>query len=538
MNNHTNVEENQIAENISDRNNQILGDRQPINTLEQLTLHNQVGDLLLLSPENENEPPPPLDVTSLPNVWIYDGGAYDLTEFIAKHPGGQFFIRRTKNRDITTFVNFFHSNPEKVRKVLEKYSLGGPATLQDVHPTCWAPKFLFSQDFDSWRDTPKYNFKKDEQLLDRIRARLNKSEMKEKVAQMDFLFNLVSIMLVIGYVLIEWLRLDFKQYMPIYIFIPLMAMVKISLSGVGHYILHRPQIGLNKIFAHAFDINYVPLAIVQIDGHNLMHHPFIESKADVKKNGTVSFFLELPRYYRIPLHTLHIIAHVISGMFAQITIVAILSIQGIIKERNPEGKGIIWPLGFPIESFVGAFGIHLLMLGELILFTLKGDFIAWVGQFLLTLWVTTFLILASPDFAEATTEEETNWEEKDWAVLQIENSRDLSIIGNKYIDSFLSAGLSPHRVHHVLPQQKSAFANIISEDIVREEAAKFNVEWLQPKNLFFDWLPSLINQYLAAPSVMAKENKLGLFKEHFHPQALKLSVNYIISGFIGFSGIG
>ena len=519
MKSNTTIEEIQTSENFSESNNQVIEDRQFVDNSEQLT-------------------PPPIDGSQLPNVWIYDGEAYDLTKFIAKHPGGRFFIRRTKNRDITTFVNFFHRNPEKVRKVLGKYSLGRAATPKDVHPTCWAPKFLFNQGFDSWKDTPKYNFKKEGQLLDRIRARLNKPEMRKKVAQMDFLFDIVSVMLVVAYVLIEWLRLGFNQYMPIYVFIPLMAILKIAISGVGHYLLHRPQIGLNKIFAHVFDLNYVPLAMVQIDGHNLMHHPFIESKVDVKKNGTVSFFLELPRYYRIPLHTLHTIAHVISGMFAQIIIVAILSIQGGIKERKSGGEEpSIYPLCFPVESFIGGFGIHFLMLGELILFTIKGDFIAWLGQFLLTLWLTTFLVLASHGFQEERTDKEINWEEEDWAALQIENSCDLSIIGNRYIDCFLSAGLSPHRVHHVLPQQKSGFANIISEDIVREEAVKFNIEWLQPKNFFFDRLPSLANQYLASPSVMAKEKNFGVFKEHLHPQALKMCIIYIVNGFTGFSGI-
>lgn len=539
MNNHTTVEENQTAKNISARNNQVLENRQPTNNWEQLTQHNHADNLPLPSPENEHELPPPLEDKPLPNVWIYDGEAYDLTEFIGKHPGGQFFIRRTKNRDITTFVNFFHNNPEKVKKVLAKYSLGRSATPEDFHPTYWAPEFLFPQGFNNQRDTPKYNVKKEEQLLARIRARLNKPEMKKKVAQMDFLFNAISIMLVIAYAITDWLRLDFNQYMPIYVFVPLMAILKISLSGVGHYLLHRPQIGLNRIFANIFDINYVPLAMVQIDGHNLMHHPFIESKVDVKKNGTVSFFLALPRYYRVPLHTLHTVAHIISGMFAQITIVAILSIQGKRQEGKAVGKDInIWPLGFPVENFIGAYGIHFLLLGELIVFTINGDFLAWLGQFLLTLWLTTFLVLASHEFHEETTETETNWEKKDWAALQIEHSCDFTMIGNKYIDCFLSAGLGPHRVHHILPQQKSGFANIISEDLVREEATKFNVEWLQPQNFFFERLPHLFEQYLASPSVMAKEKNFGVFKEHFHPEALKMSIEYLVSGFTGFSGIG
>ena len=545
------LEEEQITKNSRDRNYQALEEYKGLNpeaeearseilnpgtliesspTSTATTPHNQAGDLPLPSPEDENEPPPPpLDGTPLPNVWIYQGEAYDLTEFIAKHPGGQFFIGRTKNRDITTIVNIFHRNPERVKKVLKKYALGRPAKPEDVHPKCNAPPFLFDMGFNSWRDTPKYDFRPEGQLLDKIRARLNQPEMIKKVAQMDFLFNVVSFMLVIAYVLVEWLRISFAPYMPIYVFVPLMAMLRISLSGVGHYLIHRPQTGLNKIFANVFDINYVPLTMVVTDGHSLLHHPFTQSEVDIKKN-VFTFMLELPRYYRVPIHTIHKIGHVITGMFVRVIEICILSLRAGVKDMYGS-----WSLGLP--HFIGTFGMRFLLFGEFILFALNGDLVAWFGQFFVTLWISTFMIVASHDFEVDKIREEKNWSEKDWAVLQIENSYDLTMIGNKYIDCFLSAGLSPHRVHHVLPQQKSGFANIISEDIVREEAEKFDVEWLQPKNFFFERLPILINFYLRVPSRMAKEKNFGLLKEHCHPEALKTTADYLIKGFTGIGSI-
>ena len=483
--------------------------------------------------KGEEPPPPPPDGTPLPDVWIYEGEAYDLTEFIKKHPGGEFFIGRTKNRDITTIVNIFHRNPEKVKKVLQKYSLGRPAKPEDVHPKYNAPAFLFNAGFNGWRDTPKFNFKNKEQLLNRIKARLNEPEMKKKVAQMDSLFDGVTVFLVIAYVLVQVLRLNFTQYMPIYLFVPLMAMLRISLSGVGHYLIHRPQVRFNKLFMNVFDINYVPMAFVVADGHSLMHHPFTESDVDIKKN-VFTFMLELPRYYRIPIHTIHKIGHVITGMFARTIEICILSIKCGVKDMYGS-----WQRGLP--HFLGVFAMRVILLGELILFTMHGDLGAWLAQFFITLWISTFMIVASHDFEEeeATSDrtEEQNWEEQDWAVLQIKNSYDLTMIGNKYIDCFLSAGLSPHRVHHVLPQQRSGFANIISEDVVREEAEKFGVAWLQPKNFFFDRLPVLTKHYLGVPSRMAQEKNFGLLKEHFHPQALMTTLDYIIKGFAGIGSI-
>ena len=198
-----------------------------------------------------------------------------------------------------------------------------------------------------------------------------------------------------------------------------------------------------------------------------------------------------------------------------------------------------WQRGLP--HFIGTFGMRVLLAGELVLFALNGDLGAWLAQFFLTLWISTFMIVASHDFEQEDTRTDRRAEQElthqDWAVLQIENSYDLSMTGNKYIDCFLSAGLSPHRVHHVLPGQRSGFANIISEDIVRKEAAKFNLPWCAPQNFFVDRLPILIRHYLGVPSRMAQEQSLGVWQEHFHPQALMTTADYIIKGFAGIGSI-
>lgn len=479
-------------------------------------------------PEGENEPPPhPLDGTPLPNVWIYEGEAYDLTEFLKKHPGGEFFIGRTKNRDITAIVNIFHRNPEKVKKVIKKYALNRQARPEDVHPKYNAPAFLFYKGFDGWKDTPRYNFQNKEQLLNQIRARLNQPEIRQKIAQMDWMFDAVTIVVLIAYVIVQVLRLQFAQYMPIYLFVALMVIFRISLSGAGHYLIHRPQIRSNKIFANVFDINYVPLALVVTDGHSLMHHPFTGSEVDIKKN-VFTAMLELPRYYRVPIHTIHKIGHIVTGMFVRVLELCVLAFKVGVSDMYGS-----WQRGLP--HFIGAFGMRVLLLGELILFTLQGDFVAWFAQFVITLWISTFMIVASHDFEETETESDRNVE--DWAVAQIKNSYDLTMVGNKYIDCFLSAGLSPHRVHHVLPYQKSGFANIFSEAIVREEAEKFGIVWLQPKNFFFDRLPVLVKHYLGVPSRMAQEKNLGVLQEHCHPQALMTTLDYLIKGFAGIGSI-
>jgi hypothetical protein len=486
-----------------------------------------------VAPEQEptapapNESGPPMN-GPMPDIWIYDGEAYDLTEFIKQHPGGEFFIGRMKNRDITTLVNIFHPNSEKVKKRLQKYALGRPARPEDVHPKYNAPPFLFRDGFDGWRDTPKYNFGNKDQLLNRIHTRLKAPEMKKKVAQMDALFDAVTVVLLIAYFVVQVLRLNVVSYMPMYLFVPLMAMLRLSLSGVGHYLIHRPQVRFNKFFANVFDINYVPMAFVVTDGHTLMHHPYTQSDVDIKRN-VFTAMLELPRYYRIPVHTLHKLGHILTGMFVRTLEIVSLALKFGVKDMYGS-----WQRSLP--HYIGTFAMRVLLVGELILFWQHGDLVAWLAQFVLTLWISTFMIVASHDFEEDESEADRN-EDQDWAVLQIKNSYDLTMIGNKYIDCFLSAGLSPHRVHHVLPYQRSGFANIVSEDIVREEAEKVGVAWLPPKNFFFDRLPIMAKHYLLGPSRTAKENNYSLLQEHCRPQALLTSVTYILQGFAGIGSI-
>ncbi|MGJ3248170.1 MAG: cytochrome b5 domain-containing protein [Elainellaceae cyanobacterium] len=472
--------------------------------------------------------PPEYASKKMPNVWIYDGEAYDLTDFIQKHPGGEFFIGRLRNRDITTLVNVLHRNPDRVKKVLKKYSLERKATPDDFHPKYNAPPFLFRDGFDGWRDTPKFDFQTKGQLLDRIRARLNEPAAKAAIARMDKLFDLAMIMLAIAYVLVQFLRLATPQAIPIYLFVPIMVALRISLSGAGHYLIHRAQVGLNKVASHVFDINYVPMAFVVIDGHTLMHHPYTQSEVDVKRN-VFTAMMDLPCYYRIPLHTIHKLGHVLVGMFVRSFEMCAYAIKHGVHDFYGS-----WQRGLP--HYLGMLGMRVLLLAELLVFAWFGDFGAWFVQFVLTVWISTFMIVASHDFEEEESEADLN-EGQDWAVFQIKNSYDLTMIGNKYVDCFLSAGLSPHRVHHVLPFQKSGFANIASEAIVREEAEKLGIAWVQPKNFFGDRLLIMAQHHLLSPSRMAKEKNLGLFSEHLHPKALKESIQYVFKGFIGIGSI-
>ncbi len=467
-------------------------------------------------------------VPALSDVWVYNGRAYDLRDWVSKHPGGAFFIGRTKNRDITSIVGSYHRDPERVQKMLERYALGREATAGDVHPKNNAPPFLFGDEFESWRDTPRYRFDDTNDLLHRVKARLKEPELAARIRRLDTRFNVVVVLLAIAYVATQGLRLVEPGWLPLPLFVIAMVMLRSSLAAFGHYAIHRAQRGMTRVFANAFDLNYVALALVTADGHSLLHHPHTQSEVDIKKN-VFTMMMRLPRLYRLPVHTIHKFGHMFSGMAIRIADVCRITHKVGAKELYGSWRGAL-------PHIIGSLGVRLLLVGELLAFVLAGDFWAWTAQFVATLWISTFLVVASHD-VEKDTKELPDMETDDWGVHQIQQSYDLKVVGNRYIDCFLSAGLSSHRVHHVLPYQRSGFANIATEDLLREEAAKLGVQWLPAKSFITDRLPKLCRIYLLSPSRQAQKRNRGFIREHCEPAAWKTSAGYLVQGFVGLGSV-
>lgn len=475
-------------------------------------------------PRDLGREPGPGGGPQLSNVWVYKGRAYDLSEWINKHPGGEFFIGRSKNRDITSIIGSYHANPEKVEKMLERFALDRDARVEDVHPKNNAPAFLFKDGFDSWRDTPRYRFDDPTDLLHAVKARLRDPAMKARVKRMDRWFNVVAAALAVAYVVVIATRLGVPSWMPIWLFVLLMVVLRSSLAGFGHYAIHRKQKGATKVLVNAFDINYVALSFVTADGHALLHHPHTQSEVDIKKN-VFTMMMDIPRWYRIPIHTLHKFGHTATGMTMRLFEIVKLTRQVGVADMYGSLRGAL-------PHFIGAFAMRALLIGEFLLFLFLGDVWAWVAQFVAVLWVSTFLVVASHDF-ETDVDDLPEVETEDWAVNQLNQAYDLWISGNRYVDCFLSAGLSSHRVHHVLPYQRSGFANIATEELMAEEAAKFGVEWLPRRSFFFDRLPDQVNTFLGSKARPAQEQGHGFFREHFSPAALKTSGSYVVAGFTG-----
>jgi Fatty acid desaturase/Cytochrome b5-like Heme/Steroid binding domain len=418
--------------------------------------------------------------------WIVDGRAYDFTEWMTLHPGGATWFGPSQGRDISALVHTYHRDPVKLRRFLAKYEIEG-FTEQDILPKLGVPPFLLEPDFDAVRDLPRLNYSDDASLLAQIRGRVNARFPKRALKKYERRFDAVTWAIAAAHV--AALALLITRLIPAWAFVVIMVLTRTALAGAGHYHLHRKwkdqrhfTLPLGKAL---FDINYVGTSLIGSDGHVLLHHPYMGSGADVKK----TFFdgmLRLHPVLRIPGYTLHKLGICLSGLSLRARELALF--------ERPKGKAPVRADFWLIRAW---------LLAEFAACLATGHIVAWLVQFFVTLWFNTFLVVASHDFEEpdsgaglAAIPEPLR---DDWAARQICLSYDLSVIGNRWIDLFLSAGLSPHRVHHVLPYHGSGFANLATEATVREVCAEAGITWERPRNLLFERFPAVIRHYLLCP---------------------------------------
>jgi Cytochrome b5-like Heme/Steroid binding domain/Fatty acid desaturase len=449
-----------------------------------------------------------------------DGRAYDFTEWMGKHPGGATWFKQTEGRDISALLHTYHREPARLQKILAKYEieeLAGkdvrprltvpprrtnnrpPPTAKDILPKLGVPPFLLAPDFDARTDLPRLDYSDAGSLLAEIRRKVNDRFSKKALRKYERAFDAVT--WIIGIAHVATLALLIAGIIPAWAFVVIMVVTRTSLSGAGHYHLHRKWKQTQEgqftlpIGKALFDINYVGTSLVGTDGHVLLHHPYLGSGADVKKTFFDSM-LRLHPILRIPGYTLHKLGICLTGLS--------LRAREIAKFERPKGN-TQGDGPFVRDATRAHFWlIRAWILAEFALCLATGHILAWLVQFFLTLWFNTFLVVASHDFEEETTEAELavipEPLRNDWAAHQICLSYDLSVVGNRWIDLFLSAGLSPHRVHHVLPWQGSGFANLASEATVREVCEQAGIAWERPRSLIFGRFPVVMRHYLLCPA--------------------------------------
>jgi len=264
---------------------------------------------------------------------------------------------------------------------------------------------------------------------------------------------------------------------------------------------------------------------------NVGHHAPTMSKAD-PKTGFFGAMMALPRLVRVPAFTLHKLGHFFTGIFIKLVEVHTFPDAPLVKFSHikmPDGSHAVQRICWATIL------VHIYLVGEFFAAYYCGLVGAWFLQFFISLWLNTLMVVSSHDFeCQVIFEKETN----DWGKFQLANCLDLTITGNPYVDCFLSAGLSPHRAHHIFPYQKSGYSNVFSTPFVEGVAKKYNLKWEAPRSLFGSRLPSIFKAYILGPLADPFSRKV-LYKdfvdEHTH-LAPYLEVLKFIG--LGFTGIG
>ena len=356
-------------------------------------------------------------------------------------------------------------------------------------PNLGLPPFLLPDGFNAATDLPKFGFGQANDLRAAIVREVESRAPRERLRRYDGVFDAISATVFAGHLAVMTALV--LGVIPAWICVLLLVLTRTSLAGAGHFYLHRRKprrqakfLSFGMLPSALFDFNYVGTYLVGVDGHVILHHPYLGSGADIKG----AFLGGLRRVHpvlRIPAYTVQKLGMTLFGI-ARLGFIIIF-----LKSRRAGVRAEFWL-------------IRGLLVAEFVACAVTGHWVAWLVQFVLTLWFNTLLITASHDFEpderDAPVDGLPESLRDDWAARQIYLSYDLTIIGNKWVDVFLSAGLNTHRVHHTLPFQRSGFANIVSEPAVRAACEAAGVFWDRPRNLFTERLPVFVRTYLRPPA--------------------------------------
>eukprot|EP00450_Noctiluca_scintillans_P001900 CAMPEP_0194492814 /NCGR_PEP_ID=MMETSP0253-20130528/11233_1 /TAXON_ID=2966 /ORGANISM="Noctiluca scintillans" /LENGTH=464 /DNA_ID=CAMNT_0039333727 /DNA_START=38 /DNA_END=1432 /DNA_ORIENTATION=- len=458
--------------------------------------------------------------TSQDDLFVVDGQIYDFSEWKFKHPGGAQFFEVSHGRDISPVIHAYHRNPDHLKPVLAKYKVDieGKKPESVIAQSMNVPLFILPPGFSAERDVPTYDWNKG--FLKSVQKKINDPAMQQKIRRADKLFDMTALSILVFHLVVAFPVIYFGL-LPWWLLVFVQVITRTALAGVGHYHCHRGKNGIVDWGDCLFDMQYVGASVVLSDGHVMLHHMYTETPADVKRT-VFNYVLTLPRLVRVPIFTLQKFSEFFSGHLLRYEVVK------LNEERNSTLKSVQYRF------------VRLYLVAEMFWAIFCGGLFAWCVQFFFTVWINMFQIVASHDFELE--RESQEYKNLDWGIFQIQNALDTHITGNPYVDIFLSAGLSCHRTHHVLPYQKSGFSNIVSQEAVMKTCEEFGVKWEPTRNLVIDRILPLMIHYLFAPAqipaepspvLMGGPGVRGFVLEHLQPAVMwKISWN-VVMGFTG-----
>ena len=358
--------------------------------------------------------------------WIVDGRAYDLTEWMGRHPGGAIWFAQTEGRDISALLHTYHRDPARLQKILAKYLIEELAdqevsarlvapfrlgerdmrnklpvpTEKDILPKLGVPPFLLPPEFNAPEDLPRLDYRDEGSLLAAIRQRVNAQFSKQALKKYDRAFDAVTWMVAAAHV--AALALLVARVIPGWAFVVIMVVTRTALAGSGHYGLHRkwkpghPALTL-PLGKALFDLNYVGTSLlgptgtccctilISVPGRMLRKRSSTDAPA---ASGTPYPGLHAPQTRHMPDRA---------------------PLRGREITKFERHKPVQQETGAPfVQDPIRAdfWIIRAWIVFEFALCLATGHIVAWLVQFFLTLWINTFLVVASHDFEDPNSEEE------------------------------------------------------------------------------------------------------------------------------------
>ncbi|KAF5308052.1 hypothetical protein FQR65_LT06427 [Abscondita terminalis] len=346
------------------------------------------------------------NVDDLEGFWRIHNNLYDVTEFINEHPGGSFWLERTKGTDITEAFETHHLRNDPPEILLQKY---------------------FVKKISKPRVSP-YTFNDDgfyKTLKKRVRVVLK--TLPENSYKMS---NIYTDLLLLSALTFACLASAFSKYS----FAVLSGISGSLLLGAAHNYVHRPD-NFRMMYGSVFMMSPFEFRVM----HILSHHLFPNSRLDLQLTCVLPLLNLYPEKKSFIIKYLIRLTSLLSVFPFLLYMFALDSILEIVHHKRNYIYGIL-PFTLPIA-------MHCINSDSIISTIIMWQIIIIVASTLFgTIAYTTTHI--HPDlYTEGDAHRPT--QELDWGINQLDTVYDRKEVVGNHFKALVTFG--DHALHHLFP---------------------------------------------------------------------------------------
>jgi linoleoyl-CoA desaturase len=382
-------------------------------------------------------------------VWLINSKAYDLTEFMDKHPGGRYILEHTNNTgDITCLFESYHafSNKKIIEAMMERYEIKEEPEAEPIY------------------DMKLYN-----ELAQKVKEHgsYNRSSIKATTAKQLFICVCCFLYAFISYTCIlniNWLYNCFAGCMLGFLWI----VIGFNMMHEGsHYALTKGS-SLNLLCSRLWCGFGLWNGDIWSLHHVIFHHRFTGTDRDPDVYHLRPFYNKnnKKRRLKIPVALYPVVLFIFPGYYlGQV----ISYFMGYISGKV---------FGMRIST-VRLSSLHIILVClRIYLFYLMGLH-ATVMHMLVNNLLYGFNVLADHDTHDVLVE--NHYTGKDWLKLQVMNSANFLVDSDIY--TYLFGGINYQIEHHLFPNMSSVHLKSISP-IVREFCKEHDINYTVHNSIY------------------------------------------------------